>query len=208
MTDIRIHHIEARSYVDGPGERAVLFVQGCNLACPGCQSKHTWDLQGGTLADVRDVAQALLLLSRWGQITLSGGEIMLQPQAIAELIALLRAKSIRHIIAYTGFTWDQLHDPAHPAYPYLDRILCGLDVLVDGPFVRELDDDLICFRGSRNQRVIDIPASLQTGEPVLLDWDRTFQLSDLGDLILPIGLADTFNGLGATTKSRRCGQSR
>lgn len=207
---INIHKIEASSFVDGPGQRAVLFVQGCTLACPGCQSRHTWPLDSGRLEDVNDVAQTLASLadSNGGNVTISGGEIMLQADAIASLVIRLRQLGVEHIVAYTGFTWENLHLPGHPAQPYLDTILSGIDVLVDGPFIKAQDDDFITYRGSRNQRVIDTLASMILGELVVVDWDNEIQISPDGALIMPIGFSKIMSELGNPERSRMCGESR
>lgn len=207
---IQINHIEALSHVDGPGERAVLFVQGCTIHCQFCQSKQTWSPSGGRTENVADIARTLSILALLhGNVTISGGDPMFQPQALAELVDALRAGGVRHILVYTGYTWEQLLDASHPAYPFLKDILENIDVLVDGPYVRELDDDLITWRGSRNQRPIDVPESLARGTVVTLDWDSPRVVIDrAGNLSLPVGLASEFSTLGSIEPSRMCGEIR
>lgn len=212
MTNIiQIHHIESSSVVDGPGKRAVLFVQGCTLACPGCQNKKLWPAEGGRAAPVDDLAVTLATLaaSNGGNVTLSGGEIMQQPAAIAELVARLRGLGVKHIIAYTGYTWEQLFDTYHPARPWLQAILEYVDVLVDGPFIRALDDPFITYRGSRNQRPIDVIESLFAGHVVTLDWSAPeIILTEDGSLVLPDGLAAELAEMGPTSRARMCGEVR
>lgn len=201
---MQINHIEAASRVDGPGERVVLFVQGCPIHCRGCQSKKTWNPKAGRAEDVTDIAQTLAALAaRHGNVTLSGGEVFAQPQALAQLVTELKALGVKNIVVYSGYTWDQLLSHIHPAYPYLREILTRIDVLVDGPYIKDLDDDLITWRGSRNQRPIDVPTSLVNGLPVVLDWDapRVIIRPD-GSLLLPVGL----DLEGEAMPTRMCGQ--
>lgn len=199
-------NIEARSYVDGPGARTVIFFQGCNLGCQGCQSPHLWDPNRGRHFPVSEVAETLSLLAINGQITISGGEPFQQPTALAELVYRLRLLGISHIIVYTGYTWEELLDSCHPAFPYAKAILEKVDILVDGRFVRQLDDPFISYRGSRNQRPIDVIQSLASGQVVMLDWDNELTITTQGEIVLPSGFARNFDQIGVTTSSRRCGQ--
>lgn len=207
---IQMHKIIATSTVDGPGERTVLFAQGCAIGCKGCQSKHLWNPRGGREERVFDVAQTLAMLSsRHGNVTLSGGEIMMQPEALAELVWRLRQAGVKHIIVYTGYTWEALLSPVHPAYPWMKQILENIDVLVDGPFIKKLDNPFLIWRGSTNQRPINVPESLAAGRVVILDWDNPrLVINPDGSVLLPIGLAPAFAGLGQVRESRMCGQSR
>lgn len=208
----RIHKIEARTLVDGPGERTAVFFQGCPLGCAGCQNKHIWPFDGGTQVEVKDLAETLVNLN--SQYTISGGEPFAQPAALAELVWRLRwtgdydLLSNRHIIVFTGYTWEELMNPSHPAYPYLKTIYENIDVLVDGRFVRELDDPYITYRGSRNQRVIDVFETLSTGEICTLDWDNEIVLDVDGSLLMPVGFAQDFEEVGQVESNRKCGQTR
>jgi anaerobic ribonucleoside-triphosphate reductase activating protein len=220
MNTIRIHHIEACSYVDGPGPRAVAFVQGCSIHCPGCQNSALWHFYGGHERPVHDLAETLALLANsHHQVTISGGEPWDQQEALFELILKLCFHGVEHLIVYSGYTWEQLFDPDHPAHPYFTAALPMIDVLVDGPFVASLDDDFVGWRGSKNQRPIDVAASLltlplpgQEGEqggaptPVVLDWDNELTVTAAGDLIAPTGLAAIFKPLGTSRPSPICGQ--
>jgi len=216
MTTAFVHKIEARSMVDGPGERTVVFFQGCPLACPGCQNKHLWPENTGEVMDVADLSSTLLSLSNSGQFTISGGEPFAQPKALVELVWRLYwtgqdnmyDHEPRHIIVYSGYTWEELNDPSHPAYPYFRQIVNWIDVLVDGRFVKELDDPFITYRGSRNQRPIDVFETLMCGDIVEQIWDNEIQISDVGVLVLPAGLAKEFADVGTTQKSRMCGQTK
>ena len=198
---IRIHKIVPRSYVDGPGCRSVAFLQGCTLACPGCQNKHIWPADGGTLVETDDLAETLLLLAGESRaVTISGGEPFDQPAALLQLVSVLKSASA-HIVVYTGYVLEALN-------PFVD-ILRLIDILVDGPYQREIDDHLIAWRGSRNQRPLDVQASLAAYESVALDWDSPqLIISPAGDVLLPAGLASAFTDLGSPAPTRMCGQTR
>ncbi len=206
---IRIHHITPSSFVDGPGERTVLFVQGCPIRCPACQNQALWDARMGRLEEVEQVAKTLALLSeKHGNVTLSGGEVFAQPAALAQLVTLLRKYGVRHILIYTGYTWEELLSPAGHLFSWARAVCEYCDVLVDGRFEPALDDERISYRGSRNQRPIDVAASLESGRAVLLDWDAPELVIDPGgDIHLPVGLSTQFDRLGAVLPSRMCGQT-
>lgn len=206
---INFHKIEAKSYVDGPGERTVLFMQGCPIECPGCQNRHLWPVQGGRMAPVMDVANTLAILAgRGGNITISGGEPFAQPVALGQLLYLLKTvHGIGHIIVYTGYLLWQAHSICSTMYGHdpFDYI----DVLVDGPFIKALDDPLITYRGSRNQRAIDVQASRRNQRVVTLNWDHPeIVITPAGNALMPVGLASEMAELGEIHKSRMCGQTR
>lgn len=201
---IRISHIEATSLVDGPGERTVLFMQGCPIECPGCQNKHLWPAADGKIENEMDVADTLSSLARYGNVTISGGEPFSQPLALKKVVKRLRDLNINHIIVYTGFIYEDLMKN-----PLNREIISSLDVLVDGPFIREHDDAFLTYRGSRNQRPINIPLSLLTGHVITLDWDSLeVVISADGNLLIPVGLTPEFAELGKVENTRRCGQTR
>ena len=165
---VRIASIVHRSMVDGPGLRSVAFFQGCGSRCKVCHATHTHPYEGGTALTVSEVLAELLRADfpRDG-VTLSGGDPLVQPEACAEIVA--RAKDIGiHTVVYTGFTYEQLLRASDPA---IDETLALADVLIDGPFVSALRDESLAYRGSSNQRVIDLVNTRQTGNLSLLDWD-------------------------------------
>lgn len=207
---IRFHSIDASSYVDGPGERTVLFMQGCPIHCLGCQNMALWPLkEGGRLEDVGEVARTLgTLATRHGNITISGGEPFAQPGPLAVLVALLKqAYRVQNIIVYTGYELEKMCSAESPIYMYLPQILGNIDVLVDGPFIHSLDDPYISWRGSRNQRVIDVPATLKAAAITTLDWDAVnVVVTPGGDAFMPVGLAGEFAEVGEVQATRRCGQ--
>ena len=159
--------LQTDSIVDGPGLRAVLWTQGCAHHCQGCHNPSTWDFAGGGLVPISMVKEALSELKYQTGLTISGGDPMYQPEACLEVI--LYAKSLNlNIWVYTGFTYEELLKMSKQKPVYLE-LLKNIDVLVDGRFILEQRDLSILFRGSRNQRLIDMPKTLQTGDIVLFE---------------------------------------
>lgn len=210
---IIISHIEASSHVDGPGERTVLFVQGCALACPGCQNRALWNPADGHITDTEPLAVTLAMLAgRHGNVTISGGEPFAQPKALAYLVRSLKQAGVKNILVYSGYTWERLLHPVNPAALWVYEALSHIDTLVDGPFIAAQDDPLITWRGSRNQRPIDVRPSLASwtlnGSLVLHDWTQPeIVLTADGDALMPVGLAPRFSELGSEEKTRRCGET-
>ena len=157
---------------NGPGVRVSLFVSGCTHACPGCFNPEAWDFQYGrpfTRAEAEQVLQALARPYIKG-FSLLGGE-PLHPRnqsAVLELVKQVRARfPDKDIWCYTGYLYEEL--AAGRVGPLDRELLHELDVLVDGPFLLEQKDIRLRFRGSANQRILDVPRSLAAGEA--LWWD-------------------------------------
>lgn len=160
MTALRIAGTIGESIVDGPGIRYVLFTQGCPHGCPGCHNPQTHDFAGGKEATVDTLLADITKNPFVKAVTLSGGEPFCQPAALAQLAAPLKEKGY-HLMCYTGYTFEQLLQK-EDARPLLEQ----LDLLVDGPFVADRKNIELKFRGSDNQRVLDVPASLAANAPV------------------------------------------
>ena len=148
---------------NGLGVRVTLFVSGCTNHCENCFQPQTWD-------------ELIRLLSPdyINGLTLLGGEPF-EPKNQRALLPFLRRVRRelpqKTIWSFTGFTWEELHDPtAYPRCEVTDELLSLLDVLVDGRYVDALHDISLRFRGSSNQRIIDVPKTLQSGELTL--WDE------------------------------------
>lgn len=157
--EIRLAGLEPESIVDGPGYRFTVFVQGCPHNCPGCHNPQTHDFSGGHLADTDDVIAHLGKNPLVRGLTLSGGEPMMQPEPLY-LIAKAAKERGMNVWCYTGFTLEELLRENRADRM---RLLSAVDVLVDGPFhshERSLD---LLYRGSKNQRLIDMPATLKSG---------------------------------------------
>ena len=161
---MRIASYVQDSIVDGPGLRFTLFVQGCPHGCPGCHNPTTHDFHGGRELAVADVISVMLSNPWTDGLTLSGGEPFAQPSACAEIARAAKQHGLS-VWAYTGYTFEQLLADRRPEIALL---LSQCDVLVDGPFLLERRSLSLRWRGSTNQRVLDVPASLSTGRAVPL----------------------------------------
>lgn len=165
---------------NGAGVRTTLFVSGCRRHCPHCFNPGTWAFDSGEAytPEVEDKILASLEPAYVDGLTLLGGEPF-EPENQRALIALLeRVRAERpgkNVWAYSGFTFDQLADgPSRAHTDDVMRMLSLVDVLVDGPFVQDLKDITLRFRGSSNQRIIDVPRSLEAGEVYLWEDDPLF----------------------------------
>ena len=163
-TEIRISGIARDSIVDGEGIRLTVFTQGCPRRCPGCHNPETQPLVGGRTTTVGAVVAELNENPLLTGLTLSGGEPFLQPGALLPLARAAHARGL-DVWSYTGFTLEELRAQGDTD---VDALLEELDVLVDGDYREELRDLTLHFRGSRNQRVIDLAATRRTGELTLL----------------------------------------
>ena len=169
LAPLRLAGTVPDSIVDGPGLRFVVFTQGCPHHCPGCHNSATWNPEGGYTTSAAEVLEEIRRRRDWlDGVTLSGGEPFRQAGALAELARECRALGLP-VITYTGYTWEQLVDPLRrPADA--DRLLRELDLLVDGPFLLARKSLTLRFRGSANQRVIDVPASLRIGHALTTEF--------------------------------------
>jgi anaerobic ribonucleoside-triphosphate reductase activating protein len=159
--------LQTDSIVDGPGLRAVLWTQGCGHHCKGCQNPQTWDFEGGGLVPISAVLEAIDELEYQSGLTFSGGDPMYQPEA-CNIIAEYAKKKGLNIWVYTGFTYEEIEKLAKKN-PIYTEFLKKIDVLVDGRFKLAERDLSVLFRGSRNQRLIDVQKTLEKGEVVLLN---------------------------------------
>jgi anaerobic ribonucleoside-triphosphate reductase activating protein len=140
------------SLIEGPGRRSVVALQGCATRCDGCSVPWTWRLDGGAVTTVAAVAEALLdPAHRRDGVTVLGGEPLLQPEAVAALIAALRRRGCRDIGLYTGFTLAALQRRAGRR-PAIAAALAGVAWIIDGPYRAAQADHAPAWRGSRNQR--------------------------------------------------------
>ncbi len=161
---------------DGEGVRVTLFVSGCTNRCEGCFQPETWDFSYGK-PFTRAVEEELLNLlapSFIKGLTLLGGEPFEPDNQRVLMPFLKRVRTVypeKDVWAFTGFTLEQLlHSSPHPRCEVTDQMLSYIDVLVDGRFEKDKKNIMLRFRGSENQRLIDLVSTLQTGEIVL--WDK------------------------------------
>ena len=159
--------LETDSIVNGPGLRAVLWTQGCGHHCEGCQNAQTWDFEGGGLVSIDAVLEAIDELEYQSGLTISGGDPMYQPEACKEIAEYARNKGL-NIWVYTGFTYEQILKMAEKK-PVYRKFLENTDILVDGKFIQSKRNLSLLFRGSTNQRLIDVQKSLKSGKVELLN---------------------------------------
>lgn len=149
--------------VDGPGFRTSIYCAGCRHACPGCHNPETWAFDQGREMTVAEIMR-VIVSDPYANVTFSGGDPMYQAAGFAELARAIHQQTNKDIWCYTGFTFESLiHQDQR-------ELLAEIDVLVDGPFIQKLRDEDLLFRGSSNQRLIDVQASLYSGRTVL--WEQ------------------------------------
>ena len=165
---IRIANIINDSIVDGPGIRLTVFFQGCAHACKDCFNKETWDFNGGVLYDIDKIYDIAMKNPLLDGITLSGGDPLYQVEGALELVKLFKNTDL-NIMVYTGFNYEELIEISKNK-PVMHEFLENIDYLVDGPFVTELRDISLKFRGSSNQRIIDVQKTLKENKVVLADF--------------------------------------
>ncbi len=159
---IRVSGIIPESIVDGPGIRFVLFVQGCPHHCPGCHNPDTHDFAGGYDLDFEDILVQIKREPVFG-VTFSGGEPFAQAEALLPLAEEIKKLGI-HLMIYTGYTFEQLTQSSNE---HIHKLLRLADVLVDGRFMLEQKSLTLRFRGSANQRVIDLPETFKQEKIVI-----------------------------------------
>lgn len=163
------HRITRDSIVDGPGLRAVIWTQGCRHNCEGCHNPCTHDFNGGFLMDVEDIIEEFRGLRLHRGVTFSGGDPFEQPYECIEIAKAAKNKGL-DIWCYTGYTFEELINKRGTKYKdgWIE-FLKYIDVLIDGPFILEKKNLLLKFRGSENQRILDVKKSLRFRSPVLLE---------------------------------------
>lgn len=156
--------LQSDSIVDGEGIRTVIWTQGCIHNCKGCHNKMTHDLDGGFLLDVEELKEELKNTEFQDGITLSGGDPFMQVEACLE-IAEYSKKIGLNVWTYTGYTFEQLLILSKKN-PKIINLLQNIDVLIDGKFVLKERSFDVKFRGSKNQRIIDVKESLKNNKAV------------------------------------------
>ncbi len=147
---IRILDILEETMADGPGLRTSIYCAGCAHHCPGCHNPQSWDFNAGREATV-DELLAVIKEDKFCNVTFSGGDPLYQVEAFTELARRIKEETGKNIWCYTGFTYEEIL-----ADNRLSMILPYIDTLVEGPFIQELRDPDLHFRGSSNQRIIHI----------------------------------------------------
>ena len=161
---MRIANYIQDSIVDGKGLRFTLFTQGCPHHCPGCHNPQTHDFSGGRDMSVDELIAIILKNPLTDGVTFSGGEPFAQAEDCIKIAKAVREKGL-NVWAYSGWTFEQLL----AGTPAQRELLSLCDVLVDGPFILEQRSLNLKWRGSTNQRVLDVPKSLAQGQPLPLE---------------------------------------
>lgn len=164
-TKLRLAGVIRESIVDGPGWRFVVFVQGCPHHCKNCQNPGTWDFDGGYETTVENIMKAVKEDKLLTGVTFSGGEPFTQAKELAVLARKVREAGL-DVMSFSGYTYEELVNGATVDNGWFD-LLSELSLLVDGKFIEEQKSLELKFRGSRNQRIIDVRESLKVGHAVL-----------------------------------------
>jgi len=164
---MRIAGIVQDSIVDGPGLRFTVFTQGCRTCCEGCHNPDTWDLDGGTEMPVADIITSMRSNPLTDGLTLSGGEPFIQAADCASLAAAARDGGLS-VWVFTGCVFERLIEQTE-AEPAISRLLELTDVLVDGSYMESERTLSLKWRGSKNQRVLDVVKSMAAGNGVLYE---------------------------------------
>lgn len=167
---LRMCGVEPESIVDGPGFRYVIFVQGCPHRCPGCHNPQSHDFEGGYDLDLEELWEDILKSKSITGITFSGGEPFCQIKPLLEIAHRAKDAGL-DLMSYSGYTYEELLDRKDPV---TDEFLSLLDMLVDGRFIEEERNLELLYRGSENQRVIDMNKTRESGEIVL--YQSTFDV--------------------------------
>ena len=149
---IKVCGIEPESIVDGPGFRYVLFVQGCSHHCKGCHNPESWATDAGEEMTVSEIFAEIKANPNLSGVTFSGGEPFEQTPSLVELAKLIKAEGLT-LMSYSGYTLEELEERKDKA---TDELLSMLDMLVDGRYIEEQRNLTLIYRGSENQRVIDM----------------------------------------------------
>ncbi|MDD4774406.1 MAG: 4Fe-4S single cluster domain-containing protein [Eubacteriales bacterium] len=153
---VRIAGFTEESVVDGPGLRSVIFTQGCPHRCPGCHNPDTHSAEGGYMTDTAELWRKIDANPTLEGITFSGGEPFLWAPALAAIGRAAHEKKLT-VLTYTGYTFEELREAA-VSDAGIKELLTVTDWLIDGPYIAALRDLTLRFRGSGNQRILDIGA--------------------------------------------------
>ncbi|MDD6647604.1 MAG: anaerobic ribonucleoside-triphosphate reductase activating protein [Firmicutes bacterium] len=165
---LRIAGIVRESIVDGPGIRFTVFCQGCPHDCPGCHNPETHDFDGGSECSTDKLMAEIDKDSLLSGVTFSGGEPLCQPEAFACMAKQVKARNLS-LTVFSGYTYEQISRMCKEN-DAVRELMELTDILIDGPFIKEERDLTLQFRGSRNQRIIDMNETRKTGRLVL--WEQ------------------------------------
>lgn len=165
--EIRLSGVIRESIVDGPGIRMVVFTQGCPHHCKGCHNPQTHDFNGGYISDTDKLFKVFKENPLLCGITFSGGEPFIQPVPLTVLAKAVKSLN-KNVISYTGFTFEELIKISENKPEIMD-LLENIDYLIDGKFILEEKSLMLRFKGSKNQRIIDVKKSLENKKIIEID---------------------------------------
>lgn len=165
--EIKIAGIIEESIVDGPGIRFVIFMQGCTHNCKDCHNFNAQDFSGGKYFSTDYLIEKITENPLIDGVTLSGGEPFEQSKTVSKLAKRLKDLGY-HIITYTGYTYEEINNKANSDSDFLE-LLESTDILIDGKFEIENRDLTLNFRGSRNQRIIDVKKSIKKRKIITIE---------------------------------------
>ncbi|MBR5466657.1 MAG: anaerobic ribonucleoside-triphosphate reductase activating protein [Bacteroidaceae bacterium] len=166
MKKLRVLDIVECTTVDGPGFRTSIYMAGCRHRCLGCHNPESWNELAGEEYTVEEL-MLVIQSDPISHVTLSGGDPLLQAETCAELCRRIKSETDKSVWCYTGYVWEDIIAQANP---HVMSLLHHIDVLVDGPFVLAQRDVELLFRGSSNQRLIDVQKTLVSGR--VEEWHR------------------------------------
>jgi len=167
MGTIRLAGVVRESIVDGPGIRYVIFAQGCPHRCKGCHNEATLDFTGGKETEIEELVMDIGKNPMISGVTFSGGEPFSQPEGFVRLAERLKERDF-DIVAYTGYTYEELLE-LQKEDVNMKALLENIDILIDGRFILEKRDLHQQFKGSSNQRYVDMNATREQGGIVVLE---------------------------------------
>ncbi|MDR2679956.1 MAG: anaerobic ribonucleoside-triphosphate reductase activating protein [Tannerella sp.] len=173
MTELSILNIVRDTTVDGPGFRTAIYAAGCGHQCAGCHNPQSWDIRNGSPYSINTLLD-IIGENEFSNVTFSGGDPLMQVEGFSELARRIKKETGKNIWCYTGFSYERIIRSGR-----LSRILPYVDVLVDGRYMEALRNEDLPFRGSRNQRIIDVRESLARREVVVQNHDRLMDVFHL-----------------------------
>ena len=175
---LAVPYIQKDSIVDGEGIRSVIWTQGCPHHCPGCHNPETHDFKNGYDLEITEIIDEIDKLEGQNGITFSGGDPMMQPEACTILAKYCHKKGL-NVWCYTGYKYEELIEISKKKPAILD-FLKQIDVLIDGKFILSEKSYDVIFRGSKNQRIIDVQKSLEQKEPIIMSKYNNIELNKKG----------------------------
>lgn len=164
MNKLSILNVIHDTTVDGPGFRTAIYAAGCTHRCPGCHNPQSWDIENGTPHTIDQLLE-IIKEDEFANVTFTGGDPLFQVEGFTQLAQRIKAETNKNIWCYTGFLYEDILKSDR-----LSQILPFIDVLVDGKYIEALRSEDLRFRGSNNQRIINVRAFLnerQDSYPIL-----------------------------------------